>query len=145
MSSEGQFTAFTRAIIQYFIITTFTGAFQQCHWVMRRTHKWCFKHKYRKSFTFIRHYFTCSMTWLTVGSGRIHTFVIIWMLLNWSGILRISEFLRILFLKYMYPFVSWATNGICHIFIKRNAHVNSKLDGKYVMQNNNSNRLTQYT
>lgn len=26
MSSEGQFTAFTRAIVEYFIITTFTGA-----------------------------------------------------------------------------------------------------------------------
>lgn len=28
MSSEGQFTAFTRAIEQYFIIITFTGAVQ---------------------------------------------------------------------------------------------------------------------
>ena len=28
MSFEGQFTAFTRAIEQYFIITTFTGAVQ---------------------------------------------------------------------------------------------------------------------
>lgn len=28
MSFEGQFTAFTRAIEQYFVITTFTGAVQ---------------------------------------------------------------------------------------------------------------------
>lgn len=68
MSSEGQFTAFTRAIIQYFIITTFTGASQQYINELWWEHR---SDIHRQRTAFIGQ--SNSVIWLTVGLTSIHT------------------------------------------------------------------------
>lgn len=76
MSSEGQFTAFTRAIVEYFIITTFTGAvrFVFLHEAMERScvvnTGECIKHRYwrQSKILLISQYLTCSLSYSVTES-----------------------------------------------------------------------------